>query len=65
MPQHFGYLEEQADGPDVHHYKSQFREIMHYKILIEKNKCKPGDNSRKMDYYVSSSQLKALFKPHP
>ena len=37
----------------IGHYISQFMEITDYEILIDKKKWKPGDNSRKNDYYFN------------
>ena len=46
VPQQFLYLEDQTNVLKEEDYKARFMEVIHYEILINRNKWRPGSNSK-------------------
>ena len=51
MPQYFGHVENKTNVLKERNYKFHFLEIMQYEILIDMNKWKPGNSSKKLDQH--------------
>ena len=59
VPQQFLYLEDQTNVLKEEDYKARFMEVIHYEILINRNKWRPGNNSK--NGICISKWLRTLF----